>query len=130
MSQTDRQTDGGYFKGPNCWSNKKQKEIIVVHDCSLLFTVVHVCSWLKNNAILTILRIFFEQSAKNTFFDKKLFIKKIGTPGAHGVNTKVVDINKIYLNMENEQNPESHFRTNGLKPRFWPNLETKWSKLA
>ena len=41
---------------------------------------------------------------KKEFFDKKLLIKKIGTPDVRGVNTKVVDIDKIYLNMQNEQN--------------------------
>ena len=40
---------------------------------------------------------------KTENFDKKLLIKKIGTPDGDGVNTKVVDIDKIYVNM--------HYRT-------------------
>ena len=46
---------------------------------------------------------------KTVIFDKKLLIKEIGSPDGHGVNIKVVDIDKIYPNMENEQYPESHF---------------------
>ena len=44
---------------------------------------------------------------------------------ALGVNRKVVDIDKIYLNMQNEQNRWSGFRPKYEKPRFWANLETK-----
>ena len=36
----------------------------------------------------------------------------------HGVNTKVVDIDEIYLNMQNEQNPMSRFLAKSEKPRF------------
>ena len=35
-----------------------------------------------------------------------------------GVNTKVVDIDKNYLNMQNKQNQQSRFRANGQKPQF------------
>ena len=31
------------------------------------------------------------------------------TPGGHGVNTKVVDIDKIYLNMQYETDPIAQF---------------------
>ena len=41
---------------------------------------------------------------KTEIFDKQLLIIFFGAPGGHGVNTKVVDIDKIYLNMQNEQN--------------------------
>ena len=37
---------------------------------------------------------------------------------ALGVNTKVVDIDEIYLNMQNEQNPMSRFLAKCEKPRF------------
>ena len=55
---------------------------------------------------------------KTSIFDKKLLIKKFGTPDGHGVNAKVVDIDKIYLNMRNEQNPMTRFRPKCEKPRF------------
>ena len=45
---------------------------------------------------------------------------------ALGVNRKVVDIDPIFLNMQNEQNRWSRFRPKWQKPRFWANLETKW----
>ena len=56
-----------------------------------------------------IVRANFEQSAKNTFFDKKLLIIFFGTPDGHGVNTEVVDIDKIYLNMQYETDPIAQF---------------------
>ena len=34
---------------------------------------------------------------------KKMLIKKFGTPDGHDVNTKVVDIDKIYLNMQSDR---------------------------
>ena len=37
---------------------------------------------------------------------------------ALGVNRKVVDIDEIYLNMRNEQNPMTRFRPKCEKPRF------------
>ena len=46
---------------------------------------------------------------KNTFFDKKLLIIFFGTPDGHGVNTEVVDIDKIYLNMQYETDPIAQF---------------------
>ena len=55
-----------------------------------------------------IVRAIFSQSAKNLDFgliwrQKCLKHVKMHFPGL-GVNTKVVDIDKIYLNMQNEQN--------------------------
>ena len=58
---------------------------------------------------ITISGFNFEKMQKNCYFDKTLLIKIIGSPDGHGVNIKVVDIDKIYPNMENEQYPESHF---------------------
>ena len=49
-----------------------------------------------------IVRAVFEKSAKTTFFDKKLLIKKIGARDEHDVNTKSVAIDNIYLNMQND----------------------------
>ena len=37
---------------------------------------------------------------------------------ALGVNRKVVDIDKIYQNMQNEQNPMTRFLAKSEKPRF------------
>ena len=56
-----------------------------------------------------IIRANFEQSAKKTFFDKKLLIIFLGAPGGHGVNTEVVDIDKIYLNMQYQTDPVTQF---------------------
>ena len=56
-----------------------------------------------------IVRANFEQSEKNTFFDKKLLINFFWAPGGHGVNTEVVDIDKIYLNMQYETDPIAQF---------------------
>ena len=44
---------------------------------------------------------------KTENFDKKFLIKKIVTPDGLGVNTKVVDIDKIYLNMHYQTNPRT-----------------------
>ena len=46
---------------------------------------------------------------KKTFFDEKWLINFFGTPGGHGVNTEVVDIDKIYLNMQYETDPIAQF---------------------
>ena len=46
---------------------------------------------------------------KTLIFDKKLLIKKIGTPDGHDVNTKVVDIDLIYLNMRYRTDPTKNF---------------------
>ena len=53
----------------------------------------------------------FDTTISGFNFEKmqKILLKKIGSPDRHGVNIKVVDIDKIYPNMENEQYPESHF---------------------
>ena len=64
---------------------------------------------------------FLAKSEKPVFFDKKLLIKKIlDTFRWYGFNTKVVDIDKIYQNMQNEQNPMSRFLSNGQKPHYFP----------
>ena len=42
----------------------------------------------------------------------------------HGVNTKVVDIGLVDLNMENEQNLMKQTRETGQKPHFGPDLGT------
>ena len=41
-----------------------------------------------------------------------------------GVNTKVVDIGLVDLNMENEQNLMKQTRETGQKPHFGPDLGT------
>ena len=48
----------------------------------------------------------------------------------NGVNTKVVDIDEIYLNMRNEQNLMSRFLAKSEKPRFWVIFDTKVPKYA
>ena len=40
----------------------------------------------------------------------------------HGVNTKVVDIGLVDLNIENEQNLMKQTRENGQKKHFGPDL--------
>ena len=51
-------------------------------------------------------------------FDLKLLINFFGTPDGRGVNAKVVDINKIYLNMQYGTDPSTQIWKNAEKPKF------------
>ena len=48
---------------------------------------------------------------------------------SHGVNTKVVDIGLVDLNMENEQNLMKQTRETGQKPHFGPVWPGTFSKI-
>ena len=50
---------------------------------------------------------FEKMPKKLKFLIKKLLIKKFGTHGGHDVYTKVVDIDKIHLNMRYGTDPST-----------------------
>ena len=74
-----------------------------------------------------------EKSRKTSIFDKKIAYKKSMSFPEHDVNTKVVDTDKIYLNMQYGTNLMTQTRENGRKlqkNKNGPNLKIRFFGVA